>query len=354
MKIEEIDRNFALPETVMREGAVLHDVREAPFGIYGLEAPEDSSLPFHRMDPAVAVATSRGVAELNFHTAGGRVRFSTDSPYILLFCETSAPICCMPHMPLTGSQGFDLYAREGDREVFLKAFFPQAELAGATAFSGAYDAPERKMTSYTLNFPLYGTCRRLLIGLSPDAVLAEGERYEDPLPVLFYGSSITQGACASRPGTCYIAELSRRFGFDYRNFGFSGSAKGEDAVVDYMASLPMRAFVSDYDHNAPSSEHLRATLPNLYRKVRAAHPGMPFFCLSSPGATCGLARRDDIFSIYKEARLAGDRNVFFVDGAEMFRGEFSDDCLVDHCHPNDLGFYRMVKTVAEYMKVVFD
>lgn len=353
MKIEEIDKNFAIPADIRREGAVFHDVREAPFRIYGLEKPEDDSLLFHRLDPAVAEATSPGVAELNYHTAGGRVRFTTDSPYILLYCDTGKPMQCMPHMPFSGSQGFDLYAREGETEVFRKAFFPTMDKIGATEFSGVYDAPERKMTSYTLNFPLYGTCGKLLIGLAPDAVLTEGEAYEEALPVIFYGSSITQGGCASRPGTCYIAELSRRFGFDYRNLGFSGCAKGEDAIVDYMASLPMRAFVSDYDHNAPSLEHLQATLPKLYRKIRGAHPDIPFFFLSSPGASCGLARRDYIFSVYKEARLAGDRHTYFVDGAEMYRGEFSDGCTVDRCHPTDLGFYRMYEAVAAYMKVLF-
>lgn len=351
MKIEEIDKNFALPENIMREGAVFHDVRKAPFILYGLECPEDDTLPFHRLPTSVAEATSPGVAELNFHTAGGRVRFATDSPYILLYCDTGKPMSCMPHMPFTGSQGFDLYAKEEGGEVFRKAFFPTIDKIGATEFSGVYDAPERKMTSYTLDFPLYGTCEKLMIGLAPDATLTAGDAYAQSLPVVFYGSSITQGGCASRPGTCYIARLSRHFGFDYRNLGFSGCAKGEDAIVDYMATLPMRAFVCDYDHNAPSLEHLQATLPKLYRKIRDAHPDIPFFFLSSPGADCGLARRDYIFSVYKEARLAKDRHVYFVDGAEMYRGTFSDDCTVDGCHPTDLGFYRMYESVVPYMEI---
>lgn len=354
MKIDEIDKNFAIPTDIMREGAIFHDVRKAPFALYGLERAEDASLPFHRLDPTVAEATSAGVTELNYHTAGGRVRFATDSPYILLYCETAKPMTCMPHMPFSGSQGFDLYVKRGDAEVFRKTFFPPMDALGKTEFSGVLDTHVQGMTSYTLDFPLYGTCKRLLIGLAPDAKLTAGEAYEEALPVVFYGSSITQGGCASRPGTCYTARLSRRFGFDYRNLGFSGCAKGEPAIVDYMATLPMRAFVCDYDHNAPTLEHLQATLPNVYEKIRTAHPDIPFLFLSSPGADCGLARRDYIFSVYKNARMAGDKNVYFVDGAEMYHGDLSTDCTVDGCHPTDLGFYRMYETVAAYMKVIFN
>ena len=169
MKIDEIDKNFAIPTDIMREGAIFHDVRKAPFALYGLERAEDASLPFHRLDPTVAEATSAGVAELNYHTAGGRVRFATDSPYILLYCETAKPMTCMPHMPFSGSQGFDLYVKRGDAEVFRKTFFPPMDALGKTEFSGVLDTHVQGMTSYTLDFPLYGTCKRLLLGLAPVA-----------------------------------------------------------------------------------------------------------------------------------------------------------------------------------------
>lgn len=351
MKLDEIDTNLKISCAVTRENTVWYDVRKAPFRLYGLDRPEDASLPFHRIDPA-AEATSEGVKVLNYHTAGGRVRFATDSPYILLQCITKEPMVCMPHMPFSGSQGFDLYAQTEAGEVFQKCFIPPMEALGTTEFSGAYDRASAEMASFTLNFPLYGTCESLRIGLAAGAALTEGRAYSDPLPVVFYGSSITQGGCASRPGSAYPSLLSRRFDFDYRNLGFSGSGKAEDAIIDYMASLPMRAFVSDYDHNAPSLAHLKNTLPNLYQKIREAHPTIPFFFLSSPALQLGMERRDYIFSVYRDARLGGDRNCFFIDGADLFHGDLADGCTVDGCHPTDLGFYRMYHAVCDYMKLV--
>lgn len=352
MKLDELDKNLKIDCALTRADTVWYDARKAPFRIYGLDRPEDASLPLHRLPPAVAEATSDGVAALNYHTAGGRVRFATDSPYILLQCITAEPMTCMPHMPFSGSQGFDLYAHTEAGEVFQKAFIPPMESLGKTEFSGAFDRGSTALTDFTLDLPLYGTCRDLRIGLAAGAALREGRPYPNPLPVVFYGSSITQGGCASRPGSAYPALLSRRFDFDYIDLGFSGNGKGEDAIVDAMAALPMRAFVSDYDHNAPSLAHLQKTLPNLYQKIRASHPSIPFFFLSSPALQLGMERRDYIFSVYREARLAGDRNCFFIDGADMFRGDFADACTVDGCHPTDLGFFRMYQAVAEYMKLV--
>ena len=87
-------------------------------------------------------------------------------------------------------------------------------------------------------------------------MLKDAPEYRIKKPVVYYGSSITQGGCASKPGSSYESILSRRFDCDYINLGFSGTAKGEDEIVDYIKGLEMSVFVMDYDHNAPTTEHL--------------------------------------------------------------------------------------------------
>ena len=89
------------------------------------------------------------------------------------------------------------------------------------------------------------------IGLKEGAAVQGGRAYRKGGPVLYYGSSITQGGCASRPDNCYPAYISQWTNTDYINLGFSGNGKAEPAMVEYLASLPCRAFVCDYDHNAP-------------------------------------------------------------------------------------------------------
>lgn len=345
MRIEDLDKNFTLNDAIRRDDIEWHDVREGVFSLHGLCVPPEGEEAFHRVPTEVAEATSPSVATLNYHTAGIRARFYTDSPFLALLCELRDGVMLMSHMPLSGSQGFDLYRDTATRPRFCRAFFPPADTK-STGFSSYAELPAGGGT-YTLNFPLYGTVKRVHIGIKEGSRLSPATPYAHTRPVVFYGSSITQGGCASRPGNTYEEHLSRRFGFDYINLGFSGSARGERAIVKYMASLDMSVFVCDYDHNAPDLAHLQETLAPLYEAVRTAHPTVPFIFASAPGLHTGEARRAHIREVYERARAHGDTNVYFVDGAHMFDGDGSDTCTLEGCHPNDLGFFRMYEAFAE-------
>lgn len=204
----------------------------------------------------------------------------------------------------------------------------------------------------------YASVDNLYIGVQEGAALLPGDTYRIEKPVVFYGSSITQGGCASRAGNCYEDMLSRRFDFDYINLGFSGNAKGEDAMADYLASLNMSMFVYDYDHNTPTLEHLQNTHDKLFRKVRAAHPDIPVIFMTAPNFDANwnayTARRNQIFTNYVRAYEEGDRNVYFVDGERMLGFEGRDACTVDGFHPNDLGMYRMAEAVGSAVRGVFE
>lgn len=171
---------------------------------------------------------------------------------------------------------------------------------------------------------------------------------------MYYGSSITQGGCASRPGNSYPAIISRMLNCDYINFGFSGNAKGEDIIVEYMASLNMSVFVCDYDHNTPSTEHLLNTHERLYKKIREGNPELPIVFISKPdfdsNVPLNIQRRNIIYSTYINAINNGDKNVYFIDGESLFKSEGRDSCTVDGCHPNDLGFMRMAETIGYMIK----
>ena len=356
MNITEIDSNFKIPDDVQREDLVWHDVRTAPVSLYGLCDPTDATSTFHRFPFDVGERVGGKVKELNLRPAGGRVRFATDSPYIALLCETHYKISVMPHMPLSGAQGFDLYRNLDNGEtVFVKPFMPPSDHLGQFSFAGIVDLEEEKERSFTLNFPPYGTVKNLWIGLKKGSTLSGGIPYRNELPAVFYGSSITEGACASRPGLTYQAILSKYLNLDFVNLGFAGAAKGEPAFVEYMAGLEMSCFVSDYDHNAPSLEHLQATLPPLYRAVRDKNPSRPFVFMTAPG-THGWhrkIRRDYIESVWRDAVASGDKNVYFVDGYTIFAGDLEDECTVEWCHPNDLGMRKMALALMPVFKKIY-
>lgn len=343
-RIDELDRNMAVVTQLEDTDIQWFDVHDAPFSLHGFTEPQPKGEPFRRLPKDVAEATSDSVAHLAMCTAGGRVRFNTDSPYVAIHAELG-DLCRMDHMPFTGIFGFDLYARINDQEQYVGTFRPPVNLENQSGYESKLILPEGAQ-EMTINFPLYNGIVRLFIGVKEGSRVSAPRPYAHPLPVVYYGSSITQGGCASRPGNSYQAMLTRMLDWDHINLGFSGSALAEDAVVEYMANLEMSAFVSDYDYNAPDAAHLRATHLKLYRAIREKHPDLPILMMSHPkrwNIDEPVERRAVVLDTYNTALSEGDQNVYFIDGETLFDGELADSCTVDNVHPNDLGFYRMAR-----------
>ncbi len=324
-----------------------YDPRVAPVSVHGLYdvAPDH---PYRRIPVEVAEATSPGVAYLAHHSAGGRIRFATDATMVSIRAKIKPDGPHADHALLMEA-GFDLYLDAENSSRHLGCFkFPLGQIAD-------YEASLPLPAGYkelTINMPLYGEVLSLSIGLDESACVKAHRPYRHELPVVFYGSSITQGACAPRPGQSYQNILCRRFDCEYTNLGFSGNAKAEDAIVNYMAGLPMCAFVSDYDHNAPTVEHLIATHHKMYQAIRASHPDIPYFMLTKPDfyfTPDNIARRDAVMDSYLAARRAGDQNVHFIDGSSFFAFDEREECTVDNCHPNARGFARMAEVIGNVM-----
>ena len=130
-------------------------------------------------------------------------------------------------------------------------------------------------------------------------------------------------------------------------------------MCEYLAGLEMSVFVCDYDHNAPTLEHLQATHLPLLRAVRAAQPALPILVLSAPDVLLGDAafwqpRRELIRKNVETLQAEGDTNIVFLDGASLFAGEGWDSCTVDGCHPNDLGFWRMAQAIEPVLKAMLE
>ena len=246
----------------------------------------------------------------------------------------------------------DLYLDGAGESRYCKTFLPIPNTP--TGYDGIVRFPDRRLRYFTLNMPSYNEVTALYIGVKEGATVEHGKRYLSDLPIVYYGSSITQGGCASRPGMNYQNIIARRLNLDYVNLGFSGNGKAEDAIVDYMASMDMLAFVSDYDHNAPDAAYLRATHQKMYEKIRAAHPDVPYLMLSKPDFATGtyahsIARRDVVIDTYRYARRMGDTNAYYLDGEGYFRGPEEDCCTVDGTHPNDLGFMKMASCIGKLL-----
>ena len=147
----------------------------------------------------------------------------------------------------------------------------------------------------------------------------------------------------------YQAIISRTFNYDYINLGFSGSAKAEDEMIEYIKNLDMSIFVYDYDHNAPTIEHLEKTHEKMFKAIREKNPLLPVIIMSRPKHFLTAeekVRRGIIETTYKNAISSGDKNVYFLDG-EALTLLCKDSGTVDNCHPTDFGFASIAKALSD-------
>ena len=348
-----LDKNMIVNTTIGDVEVTWHDVRRAPFSLHGLYKPQTEPY-FHRLPFDVAAATSEGVDKLSRESAGGRVRFSTDSPYIALRAKYRA-VGHSPHLTLISTSGFDLYIDGEFGSRYVREFRMPYDMVDS--YEQIVHLDGEHLRSYTINFPVHAVVESLEIGLKPGAVLKEAKPYRDIKPVAFYGSSIVHGTAASRPGSIYPSVISRALNLDFYNIGFSGQAKGEPVLARWMATLPMSVFVCDYDHNAPNLEHLEATHYPMYEIIREKNPDLPYIMITRPNywteiknQPTALKRRDIIMSSYLKARQAGDENVYFIDGMSFFVEPHQYDFSVDGTHPNDAGFLRMADSIGTVIR----
>ena len=344
--IGSIDKNLNVQTELKESDIVFYDCRNAPFKIYGLIDPTAS--PFRRLRKELADKVNYQVSVLSTNTSGVRVRFRTNSEYVAIKAVMPT-ITRFPHMPFTGSSGFDLYIYKSGVQTYCKTYVPPYNMT--EGYESVFHFGNSDEKDIVINFPLYNDVSDLYIGLQTCADLREGSEYRYRKPILYYGSSITQGGCASRPGNCYQSIISRRFDADFLNFGYSSGGCGEENMMEYLAQQDVSIFVMDYDYNAESAEHLMNTHPRALQIIRKYQPDLPVIMISKPDFRLNnerdIKRRDVIFSTFSSARANGDQNVYFIDGYSLFGGEGHDSCTVDGTHPNDLGFWRMADVIGQ-------
>lgn len=342
--ISQIDKNFIVQTNLNIDNIRFYTADDERISLYGVFYENGM---YRRLPQRVAEAVSEGVSALHIHTAGGRIKLVTDSAFVAIKA-VMPDIGRMSHFALSGSSGFDMYI--GEEEVYYNSFIPPYDMN--EGYENVIYFDSRKKREITINFPLYSGLSELYIGLEDDAVLEKAGGYKCEKPIVFYGSSITQGGCASRPGNSYESIVSRALQTDYINLGFSGSAKAEDQMAEYISSLDMLCFVYDYDYNAPSVEHLQNTHQRMFFKIREANPDLPIIILSRPKCVLNdeeKIRLDIIKNTYNQAVASGDKNVYFISGKELM--EYAEnDGTVDGCHPNDLGFYSMARALIKQLK----
>lgn len=341
--LEQFDRNMRMTGT-REEGLIWRDPKEGPFHLGGFpwiaEEGVYRRMPLHPEEPL-----PQAVNWLADHTAGGHIRFRTNSREVHIRVRLKDR-ANMYHMAPTGQCGFDCYIGGPGEEKFAGTATLRPEEPEYTARLVAFT--EQELRSFTLYFPLYQGVEEVYVGLEEAAEVLAPIPFAEDRPVVIYGTSITQGGCASRPGMAYPNILSRGMKREIVNLGFSGSGKGEPEVARVMASLPAPAcLVLDYEANCDGLERLQVTLPVFIKILRDRHPHVPIAVITRirpPKADWDaefrdamLARRTYQLELVEALRQEGDRFIFGIDGYRLL-GEQYAESTVDGTHPTDLGF----------------
>ncbi len=352
--LSKIDKNFKVESNIGKTDVVWYDAQTSPFTIFGLIK---DGTTYRRMDSDLAKRLNDkqyGLYHLHRNTAGGRITFETNSSYVAI--SMKEVVIEGSNMPFTGSRGFDLYADEGKGLDYYNTFVPPCD--ATEGYESVRELGKAKMRKILIHFPLYSDVADLKIGLEEGAEVKPFLPYKPQDPIVYYGSSITQGGCASRPGLAYPAIVSRKTMIDFFCMGFSGSAHGEPEMAEVIANMPMSAFVMDYDHNdIPFLENLEDKHWPFYETVRKKHPHIPIIIMSAPYtrpfAELMKKSRKIVLKTYQKAKERGD-NVYFIDGMTVFGRKDRGNATVDGCHPNDYGFIKMADAVLRMLKQAND
>ncbi|MBO5313196.1 MAG: hypothetical protein J6B29_04440 [Clostridia bacterium] len=326
--------------------------RDFPIKVFGIP-----NFEFHQTLqrlPDELIATIPSLEFLGRRPAGARLGFRTNSRSFTVKIELQT---------LSIDIGMSIYACQS-AFVFLGER-PHSRLLGLVNPSDYEDKcfqttfeTSGEMEDVTVFLPRNEIIKNVTVLIEDDAQISEPTPYRYSKPLLFYGSSITEGGISGNIASGYIPLISRHLDADYYNLGFSGNAKGELEMADFISSLDISAFIYDYDHNAPTVEHLKDTHQPFFNRIREKKPYLPIVMMSRPYAHYGedeIKRRAVIKSTYEDAIAKGDKNVYIIDGEEYFKGfEDKDLCFIDTIHPTDLGFFKMAEVIEPVIRKILE
>ena len=322
--------------------AAWHDVTQ--WGVEGRGwADQERKKWFDRLPAKAEGKVTAAVWGLSRDSAGMMVRFKTDAKAIYTRYTLTKTNLAMPHMPATGVSGLDLYARNDKGEWrWVQVTRPGSAKVETTIISDL--APG--LREYAAYLPLYNGIESLAIGV-PSGAQFEGLAPRAEKPIIFYGTSITHGACASRPGMVHTAILGRRFDRPVINAGFSGNGRMDAAVGDLLAEIDAAAYVIDCLPNMGPADVTAKCVP-LVKQLRAARPNTPIVLvedrrMTNDWITPGKKKFHDdnhaaLRAAFEQLQKEGITKLSYIPGDHLYGDD--TEGATDASHANDLGFMR--------------
>jgi hypothetical protein len=294
---------------------------------------------------------SRALWTVSQNTSGGRIRFRSDTTMLGILADYHK-IGNGGAREKIGSMGMDVYA-DG---AYWNSVYPHTDGLNETLF---FENADRLLRDITIYLPLYHAVDIHKILLDDQAVIEPPSTFAVSKPVVFYGTSITQGGCASRSGLSYQAQLARELNLDFINLGFSGLGRGDLPVARAVAKIDASCYVLDYAQNNTSPSELRSVYLPFLTEIRNEKPDAPVI-LTTPityrGELWNMEFREEqeqkrqvIRDAYRFRIEMGDRAIDIVEGRELLSSEDGEGQM-DGAHPNDIGFRRMADGLTPILR----
>lgn len=331
---------------------IYHDA--SAFPLLG-KAAESTGARYERFPDSLKHVSRTPLWNLSRNSAGMAIRFRSNSTTIAARWVTLSN-AHMNHMTDTGVKGLDLYCLQPDGQWrFVNSGRPNGKTNQATIIKNM--SPQER--EYMLYLPLYDGLVSLFIGVDSLSTIGQPLQHSPvrTKPVVFYGTSILQGGCASRPGMAHTNIISRRLNRECINLGFSGNALLDLEVAEIMAGVDAGVFVLDCVPNA-SVAQMKERLETFYRIIRDKHPDTPVIFIEDPVFPHMLyderiakevkRKNDTLKEIYHDLKRKNEKNIILIPSKNMLGDD--GEATVDGIHFTDLGMMRYADLVCPVIK----
>ncbi len=309
----------------------------------------DTEQFYDRLPARAKESVPAPVWNLSRHSAGMALRFVSDAGSFKVRWVVTGKSLAMPHMPATGVSGVDIYQRTPEGWRFIKNGRP-------TSLTNEVIISISPKTECLVYLPLYNGTKRVEIGIPKDKSISLPPARSNGItkPVLIYGSSITQGGCASRPGMAFTAIAGRVADVPVVNLGFSGNGKMEMALCDLIAEIDTSIYVLDSLWNMNDALIKERALPFI-RALREKRPDTPILLAEDCNAfgRAPTSKSKIMRGIYDKLKAEDPalwQKLHYLEAKEMLGHDHEG--TVDGVHPNDLGMMRQGEVFGRAIKEI--
>ncbi|MGQ7856735.1 SGNH/GDSL hydrolase family protein [Pedobacter sp. WC2501] len=325
-------------------------------------AKADTQNIFHRLPADLETKISPGAWNQSINSSGEYLTFKTTARSFIIKFIVKSKKFGLPHMAATAVSGLDLYAKDYNGKL---NWAPPIRYSFGDTCLYIYrnlKIASRGTVEFQLYLPLYNILQMIRIGVPGSSDFQFTHANEDQ-PIVAYGTSIMQGAVASRPGQAWTNVLSRSLGREVINIGLSGNGRFEGPVIDIMSQTNAKVFILDcmpnlYQKKLFPIDTVRNRLTYAVKKLQQTHPGVPIIFAEHPDGLISMDMDTEsvdlyhgatmmIDTIFNEFKAAGIKNVYLITEKEL---NFNIDDTTDGIHPNDIGMVKYAQVYGGLIK----